>query len=341
MRYFFKDLSAVRTFFSTNSFKTRFSVALGLLMIAIGYRFIRDKGVQFFQIKDTLVQADHNWLWLGIGLSFLYVWLHAEMYRQSFKTIGLEVTFQSMMRLYVKRNAMSVLLPAGFIASQTFFSKEVSRMENVKEEDVWCASGIFSVALLISNVITVLPALGWIVTENILPGGAAEAFFVVSLFFFALIYGVFSFLKQGAAYRWSKRRLPALTNRFEHLEWSQFRMRYLVTATLISCLVMAVGIIHIFIATRTLGATATLPMCFAGYIAILIVLLTAPFLRGAGAVEAVLAMVLMHFGLTSVEAVAVAVLFRFYEFWLVLVFALPAFVTKPFAVRQWMSFKRS
>ncbi len=325
----------MRTIFSPNTLKTFFSVAFGLMLFGMGFRFLMEKGVQFFQIKSTLIQADHGWLWLGIGLSFLYVWLHAVMYRQSFRAIGLQVSLRSMMHLYVKRNLMSVLLPAGFIASQTFFSSEVAQVENIKEKDVWSASGVFSVALLISNVITVLPALGWMATEHILPGGAVEAFLVVSLFFFVLIWGISNFIRQGVTYRWCKRRLPALAHRFEHLEWSQFRMRYVISATLISCIVMAIGIVHILVAARTLGTTATLSMAFAGYISILIVLLTAPFLRGAGAVEAVLAMVLMHFGLTSVEAISVAVLFRFFEFWLVLLFALPAFMLKPFAMRQW------
>ncbi|HRI60600.1 MAG TPA: lysylphosphatidylglycerol synthase domain-containing protein, partial [Saprospiraceae bacterium] len=315
--------------FSTSFGKTALSVAFAVLMLALGLHFLLSEGVHLAEVRNALGQSDRRWLYLGIGLSLAYIGLHSEMYFHSFRALGLRVGRDAMMRLYLKRNLVSVFLPAGFIASQAFFSGEAARSEKVQERDVLSASGIFAVAALLSMVIVVVPALGWLLTQHILPGGAAEAFLVMSALFIGLVWAMFNFTKHGIVYRWLQKYIPAFTARLDKLDWSRFQTRYLLYAVLLSCLVEVLGVLHVFIAARTLGASPTLPMAFAGYMAVLVVLMTSPFLRGVGAVEALLALVLIRFGLPPVEAVSAAVLFRFFEFWLILLLAVPVFLFRP------------
>lgn len=314
---------------SRHFIKTAFSALLAVLMLGIGWQFLRHEGVQLPQVRDVLGQADRRWLYFGVGLSMAYIWLHSEMYRQSFRALGLRVSMRTMTRLYLKRNLVSVFLPAGFIASQAFFSGTVARTEKIRERDVLAASGIFSVAALLSMVVVVVPALGWLLAQRVLPGGAAEAFLAVSALLLALLWGMVSFTRHGVVYRWCQRFIPAVTAQLDTLDWSQFRGRYFLAAILLSCVVELVGVLHVYVAAQTLGEPTSWAMAFAGYMAVLVVLMTSPFLRGVGAVEALLALVLMHFGLSPLAAVSTAILFRFFEFWLILLLAVPVFLFRP------------
>jgi phosphatidylglycerol lysyltransferase len=309
--------------------KTILAALLALVMLFFGLHFLMEEGVHVNQIYNALVLCDRLWLLAGLLLSLVYIGLHSEMYVQSFKSLGLTVDRGEMTRLYLKRNLISVVLPAGFLSSQAFFGASIARSQKVHTNDVLSASGIFSTAGLLSMVVVVLPALGWMLTQNILPGGAVAAFVVVSVLLSSLVWAIVNFVQQGIVYRNCKHYLPAFTARLDELDWSRFQIRYFLYVLLLSCLVEVVGVLHVYIAVRALGESASFSMVFASYIAVLIVLMTSPFLRGVGAVEALLAFVLMHFGLSAVEAVSTAILFRFFEFWIVLLLSVPVFVFRP------------
>ena len=305
------------------------SVFIALLMGFFGLHFILNEGVQLKEVGNALGASDRRWLYLGGALAFVYIWLHGQMYRMSFRALGIRVRSENMTRLFLKRNLFSVFLPAGFLSSQAFFTSETAKIERVRERDVALASGIFSAAALLSMIMVVAPALGWLLTQQVLPGGAVEAFLVVSGLFSLLLLGVVSFVRGGRAYRWGSRYFPAFAARIQELDWLRFETRYFINAILYSCMVELVGIWHVYIAVKALGMEATWAMAVAGYMAVLVVLMTSPFLRGMGAVEAMLGIVLIHVGLPAVEAVSAAILFRFFEFWLILILAAPVFLFRP------------
>ena len=95
------------------AFKTILSVALAVLMLGLGLHFLLNEGVQAAQVRDTIDQCDRRWLFIGIGLAMAYIWLHAAMYQQSFKTIGIPVSLSGMTHLYLKRNLVSAEEIAG------------------------------------------------------------------------------------------------------------------------------------------------------------------------------------------------------------------------------------
>lgn len=309
--------------------KTLLSAILAVLMLGCGLHFLLQEGVQLVQVREVLAQSDRRWLYLGITLSITYIWLHGWMYQQSFKALGISVRLRTMIRLYLKRNFVSVFLPAGFLSSQAFFGAEVAQLEKVREREVLAASGIFSAAALLSMVILIAPALGWLLTQHILPGGAIEAFLAVSGLLIGILWATYNFTRHKIVYQWCQRYLPGITAQLDTLDWTKFRGTYFLQAILLSCIVEIVGVFHVYISVQTLGATATFPIAFAGYLAVLVVLMTSPFLRGIGAVEALLAFVLIHFGLAPLVAVSAAVLFRFFEFWLVLLLAVPVLLLRP------------
>lgn len=314
---------------SSKIIKTAGSLVLTLLMLGFAIDFLLHEGINISQVGRALGKVPPYWLYLGLGLSATYVWIHGQMYRASFRALGLRVSTKNMVRLFLKRNLVSVFLPAGFLSSQAFFSKEIERLEKVNEHQVLAASGIFAIAGLLSMLLLGLPVLGWLFTQHVLPNGAVEAFLVVTLLFVGVLGAGLSLIRRGFVFQWCQKYLPALAHQFEAFDWTGFELRFFIQAILWSSLVEVVGILHVFIAVRALGAEASFPMALAGYTAVLVVLLTSPFLRGVGAVEALLSVVLIHFGVPAVAAVSAAVLFRFFEFWTVLAMAIPVFLFRP------------
>lgn len=314
---------------SSNSLKTAAAIALSLLMLAIGLDFLSREGVKLPQISTALGQVPQHWLYLGVAITAAYVWFHAKMYQQSFRALGLEVSTTTMTRLFLKRNFVSVFLPAGFISSQAFFSKEIERQEKVSEFQVLTASSLFASAGLISMLLLGFPVLGWLLTRHVLPEGAVVAFLLLSALFCLVLWAAWSLIGGGFLYQWSQKHWPVLSNWVDAHKWPKLEWRFFIQTILWSCLVEAAGILHVYIAARAFGVEATWAMALAGYTAVLIVLLSSPFLRGVGAVEALLSLVLIRFGLSPLAAISAAVLFRFFEFWLVLLMAVPVFLVRP------------
>jgi phosphatidylglycerol lysyltransferase len=228
----------------------------------------------------------------------------------------------------LKRNAAGALLPVGFLSSQLLFSKGIEHSEGVSQRVVLAASGVFSAAGLLSLVIVVLPALGWMITKNLLPEGTVHAFILVSILLLILAGVLFNLVQHGRIYKWLLAKLPGLSGQLTPLFSKGLDPKRVMEAVGWSLGVELIGILHIWVAGRSLGLPVHFEMAIAGYLAVLAVLLVAPLLRGAGAVEALLAFVLVRYGLNIGEATAVAVLFRIFEFWGILLLAIPAFVIR-------------
>jgi phosphatidylglycerol lysyltransferase len=64
------------------------------------------------------------------------------------------------------------------------------------------------------------------------------------------------------------------------------------------------------------------------YIVVVLFLIISPFLRGLGAIEVSMTYVLIHTGFSSVESIAITLLFRFFEFWLPLFSGILSFFLK-------------
>jgi phosphatidylglycerol lysyltransferase len=64
------------------------------------------------------------------------------------------------------------------------------------------------------------------------------------------------------------------------------------------------------------------------YIIATIFLIISPFLRGMGAIEVSLTLILKNYGYTTVQALQIALLFRLFEFWLPLFAGLFTYATK-------------
>ncbi len=89
-----------------------------------------------------------------------------------------------------------------------------------------------------------------------------------------------------------------------------------------------IGIAHLYIATAALGSSPSVELAVVGYGIVLLLLMSSPFLRGIGAIEVALVFALSQFGFGAVLGLSIALLFRFFEFWSVLLLGLLALVAR-------------
>jgi phosphatidylglycerol lysyltransferase len=123
-----------------------------------------------------------------------------------------------------------------------------------------------------------------------------------------------------------QRHLPVLADAFAHLRQQRIERKYVRWTIACSVLVDAIGIVHMYAALRALGAEATMYIASVGYLISITLHVSSPFLRGAGAIELLMTYFLSSHGIAPVQAVSVAFLFRFFQFWLPLIAGMTTFV---------------
>src|SRR5690606_7724720 len=75
------------------------------------------------------------------------------------------------------------------------------------------------------------------------------------------------------------------------------------------------GIFLVYISTLACDIYSIYQIAFIGYSVVLMILMSSPFLRGIGVIEIALTYTLTLFGIPTTEALSIAFLFRFFEFW--------------------------
>ncbi len=97
---------------------------LAAVMLAMAALFIRSEHVELRQIREQFLGIYPIYLLLGGLLTALYIFLQGEMYVQSFKTVQWKLKRRHAILLFLKRNLVSVFLPAGGFSSLTFWHSD-------------------------------------------------------------------------------------------------------------------------------------------------------------------------------------------------------------------------
>src|SRR5689334_6927033 len=96
--------------------KTYWREILAVLMLLLAFVFFRSERRELSQIPSHLKLANTGWLLAGIAITFVYVFFQADMYRKSFSAIGLKIKWPDSIILFLKRNFISIFLPAGGVS---------------------------------------------------------------------------------------------------------------------------------------------------------------------------------------------------------------------------------
>ncbi|WP_242917208.1 phosphatidylglycerol lysyltransferase domain-containing protein [Pontibacter liquoris] len=300
---------------------------LALFMLVMAVYFLQHQQLELVAITRQLRQAKVFYLVLGALLTAVHILLQGEVYVRCFRSLGSAVSRPQAVVLFLKRNLVSVLLPAGGFSSLAFFSRQIESQQ-VSKTHVYLASSLYSVCGMLSTILVAVPALGYALLRGQLQAPALLGFGFLVLLTAGLMAVLVSFLKQGRAYRLLHNRLPQWATLLDEITRQPLDRGQLWDALAAALLIDFIGVAHLYIAMLALGYEASWPAAFVGYVIMMILLIASPLLRGLGAIEVAMTVILTRYGLPVVAAAAVTLLFRLFDFWLPLLAGVGSFFIK-------------
>jgi len=300
---------------------------IAFIGLFLAFIFFRSERRELREIIPHLAAANRAWMVTGFAITGIFFWLQGAMYKKSFAAIHLRLPLLQGVVLFLKRNFLSIFLPAGGISSLTYTPSQVRR-NGFSRVQVHQASGIYAFVGLLTVFLAGLPVIVYMVFTK---GGLHHAGtgLIGLLVILVLLCMTAMSLRPGKYLsRQVSKRLPALAPMLEELFTAKLDNRALTSTILYSFGIELCGMAHVYIAMLALGLPASVGVAAAAYIISVLLMLVSPLLRGLGAVEVSLVYIMELYGYTSGQALAVTILYRVFEFWLPLVFGFLAFAWK-------------
>ncbi|MBW1654619.1 bifunctional lysylphosphatidylglycerol flippase/synthetase MprF [Flavobacterium quisquiliarum] len=288
---------------------------LTIFFIGVGIWFIKHENSELKEVNNVLADAKSFWVVCGIALATFYIALQALMYFASFKAVQSEISFKQAVILFLKRNFVSVFLPAGGISSLAFFTKPIEK-SGVKPTQIHFASLIYGFVGILSVIIVAIPALIYSLFQGTVGSGEWYAFAAIVGLSILVFFIYNSIIKKGAIYRLILKFSPSTEIFIDDFRNNKIIKRKFLQVVFYSVLIEFVGIAHLYVAMIALGFAPSLAAAAMGYIISVIFLIVSPFLRGLGAIEISMSFILIQYGFENVNAIAITFLYRFFEFWI-------------------------
>ncbi len=313
---------------SKSSIKLLLQISVVLVFMVLGVYFIINERAELIQVRSALAQANYYYLMAGAVSVFLFVIVQGWMYQYSFRALQEKITLKSGILLYLKRNLISIFIPAGTVTSMFFFNKEIEQKHGIDKKHVLVASTIFSVSSIASSIVIAIPALVLLSLKGELNRGILSGIISAIIIALILIYVVINIKNQGSIFRYLTQKSSKFSALLSDLEQYPIRYYEVYKVLLLSLAIEVIGIAQLYIAMLALNLSPSVTVAFVGYALVIVILLSSPLLRGIGIIEFSLTYALTLFGYSTVHALSVVFLFRFFEFWSVLLLSLISFLNK-------------
>lgn len=295
------------------------------LFISIGIWFLKHQKQELIEVQNVIDNADLDWFVVGIAVTVLYIILQGAMYVASFATVSSRVSLFDAVVLFLKRNFISVFLPAGGISSLAFFTSPLKN-KGIKETQIQFASSIYGFVGILSVVIVAIPIFIFAFFVHNLGSGAWYALLSIILLLAGVLLLYRSIIQKGWIYQLMIKWFPTSEVFMDDLQSQKINQGKLFSTILYSIAIEIVGAAHIYIAMLALHLTPSIFAALIAYIVSVVFLIISPFLRGLGAIEVSMSYLLTRFGFSNIEAISVTFLYRFFEFWLPLLAGVGAFL---------------
>ncbi|WGQ09386.1 bifunctional lysylphosphatidylglycerol flippase/synthetase MprF [Pedobacter gandavensis] len=291
------------------------SYVFSLFFIGLAIWFINQERGEIRQVEHLLGTAKWVWVTIGIALSIVYVFIHGMMYRSSFAAVSSKISIGDGTLLFLKRNFISVFLPAGGVSSLAFFSSPIEQ-KGVSKSQINFASSIYGFVGILSVLVIAIPVFIYAILEGSI--GYGEWFGLIAAILLMLgIYLLYrSVIQRGPVYRFIIKYIPVIEVYAAEFRNNKIERKHFIATFLYSSLIELVGIVHIYIAMLALDLPPSWMNAVISYIVAVVFLIISPFLRGLGAVEASMTFILIRLGYPAPQAVSITFLYRFMEFWI-------------------------
>ena len=323
-RSFFKDKVFI---FLNGNRKLIAQFLFTALFIGMATWFIKHEKTELSSVRDIISGADINWILAGLGLVVFYIFIQSVMYVTSFSSLNIRLKLWDAIILFLKRNFISVFLPAGAVSSLAFFTKDIEK-KGITRTQIYFASTIYAFVGILSVVIVAIPAFLFVVTGGTLGAGKWYALAGVILILLTFIFIYYSLTRKRILYTWIIKIYPKAGFFLDDMKNNKINRMQFIYTILISIVIEFVGIAHVYISMLALHFSPSISSAIIAYIVVVLFLIISPFLRGLGAIEVSMTYVLIKTGFSSVESISITLLFRFFEFWLPLFAGILSFFLK-------------
>jgi len=310
--------------FSLKAEKYFIKEILAFLFLLLAVYFFRKQHGEIIHSIEVVQHAVPLFVILGICITIIYVVLQGLMYVFAFKAVHSQILLLTTIKLFLKRNLVSVFLPGGGITSLAFFTSEIES-QGISKSRIGFASYIYGVLGIASLVIVAFPVLIYLVLFKGASDNSWFALIGLSVFVLLIVFATKSFLKRGWVYKQLVRISPQFETILEEVNEGSFLKGKILIALICSIGIEICGIAHLYVAMLALGLPGNWELSIAGYIIATLFFAISPFLRGLGAVEVSLIFILRNYGISNIDSISVTVLYRVFEFWLPLVLGLASF----------------
>jgi len=297
------------------------------LFIGLAIWFIKNERAELGNVKSVLFQANGWWIFAGIAVVLIYILLQGLMYVSSFASVHTQLRLWDAIILFLKRNFISVFLPAGGVSSLAFYTKEIEK-KGIDKTQIYFASSIYGFVGILSVVIVAIPAFILAMARGTIGQSEWIALFAVILLI-AFIYLLYrAVINHGRMYDWLVKFFPKTEVFLNELQNRQTNRKQFIYTVIYSVIIEFVGIAHVLIAMIALHFEPSIFTAVMSYLIMVIFLNISPFLRGLGAIEVSMTYVLIRSGFSNVDSIAIMILFRFFEFWMPLFAGIISFLLK-------------
>jgi len=307
--------------------KLVFRFLLAVLLIAIGAWLYKHEQPELGEIKHVILASRLTYISLGLIVTIIYIILQGLMYKMAFATVNKSVNLGTSVLLFLKRNFISIFMPAGGFVSLAFFTDEIES-NSASKTKVHFASSIYVFTGILTLVIVAIPIFIYSIIKGLTGKGELIALAGMILLVGAIFLMYKSLVGRTFIYRILLRFFPSSEVLIDDFASHNIDIRYLISTVSVSVLIDITCISLVYIAIMSLGLKASLPCAMLGYLMGVFSQFLSPFMRGLGAVELSMSFVLARLGYSGSEALAIALLYRFFEFWIPLFSGAVSFLLK-------------
>ena len=249
------------------------------------------------------------------------------MYVFSFASVKSGIPWLLAIELFLKRNFLSVFLPAGGVTALAYMPGNL-RKSGIHKKEIHQASGIYAFSGMLSLFLVGLPVIFYTFTQSTHIANAGIGIVSITVILSILVFLVYSVRKKGRIHALLIKSFPAVEKKIDEIVSFDLSVPHFICTNLFSVFIEFSGMLHLFIAMLAVGVQPSAEAACIGYIVSVILLASSPFLRGLGAVELSLTYILTLYGYSTAQALEITILYRIFEFWLPLATGLLSFAAK-------------
>lgn len=306
------------------SFLNSWKALVAVLMLLLAFVFFRNERHELSGIIPQLKNFDGWWILAGFVTSGIYIVLQSVMYIASFRSTGLRLSFPDAVELFLKRNFLSVFLPVGGVSSLAYLPDSLKKRQ-FETAKVHQASAVYGYVGLFTVLLVGVPVIFYTLINKQSFGNSWIWLILLAVILVVAFWGAISFRNKGFLYQLIKKKRPDFAEKVNYLFAGNFDKRWIYWTIFYSTLIEFCCILIVYVGMRAIGMHS-LEAAAVGYIISVIFMSVSPFLRGLGAVEFSLVVILRQYGFSNADGLSITMLYRVFEFWLPLVLGVVAYV---------------